>query len=82
MVLFLGFGPSFVNLGVHVFLIGTLINIRRGASSQWSASILLGGALPLSGSCPLGWETALATVTTSPNFQGCVFFISLVYLLF
>ena len=32
-----------------------------------------GGALPLSGSCPLGWETALAIVTTSPNFQKCVF---------
>ena len=30
MVLFLGFGPSFVNL-VSVLLIGTLINIRREA---------------------------------------------------
>ena len=45
----------------------------EGASSQWSASILLGGALPLSGSCPLGRGTALATVTTPPIFQGCVF---------
>ena len=33
---------------------------------------MLSGALPLSGSCPLGWETALATVTTSPKVQGCV----------
>ena len=49
-------------------------------SSQWSVSVLLGGALPLSGSCPLGWGTALATVTTSPIFQWCVFFISLLYL--
>ena len=36
-------------------------------SSQWSASVLLGGALPFSGSCPLGRGKALATVTTSSN---------------
>ena len=35
---------------VSVLLVGTLINIRE-ASSQWSASILLGDALLLSGSC-------------------------------
>ena len=58
---------------VSVLLVSTWINIRR-ASSQWSASLLLGGALPLSGSCLLGWGTALATVTTSPIFQGCVFY--------
>ena len=34
---------------VSALLIGTVINIRRGASSQWSASILLGGALPSRG---------------------------------
>ena len=68
----LGFGPSFVNLGVCSS--GQHLDSHwEGASSQWSASILLGGALPLSGSCPLGWGKALATVTTSPNFQGCVF---------
>ena len=65
MVLFLGIGPPFVNprvcpSGQH------LDSHWEVASSQWSASILLGGALPLSGSCLLGWETALATVTTSP----------------
>ena len=72
MVFFLGIGPLFVNPGVcpsgqH------LDSHQEGTSSQWSASILLGGALPLSGSCPLGWETALATVTTSPIFHGCLF---------
>ena len=72
MVLFLGIGSPFVNSGgcpsgQH------LDSHMEGASSQWSASVLLGGALPLSGSCPLGWGTALATVTTSPIFQGCVF---------
>ena len=72
MVLFLGIGPPFVNPGVcpsgqH------LDSHQAGSSSQWAASVLLGGALPLSGSCPLGWGTALATVTTSPIFQGCVF---------
>ena len=49
----------------------------EGVSLQWSASILLDGALPFSGSCPLGWGTALATVTTSPIFQGCVFLFPL-----
>ena len=58
---------------VSVLLIGTLSNIGRGHSNSGQASFLLGGALPLSGSCPLGWGTTLATVTTSPNFQGCVF---------
>ena len=76
MVLFLGIGPPFVNPGVcpsgqH------LDSLQEWASSLWSASILLGGALPLSGSCPLGWGTALATVTTSPLFQGSVFLFPL-----
>ena len=53
---------------VSVLLVSTWIHIRRGASSQWSASVLLDGALSLSGSCPLGWGTTLATVTTSPIF--------------
>ena len=53
MVLSLGIGPPFVNpgdcpSGQH------LDSHLEGASSQWSASILLGGALLLSGSCPLG----------------------------
>ena len=42
---------------------------EKGASQQWPASILLIGALPLSGSCPLGGRTALATVATQPVFQ-------------
>ena len=57
---------------VSVLVVSTWMH-NRGASSQWSTSILLGGTLPLSGPCPLGWGTALATVTTSPIFQGCVF---------
>ena len=57
MVFFLGLVLLLFIL-VPVLLIGTLINIG-GASSRWSASILLGGALPLSGSCPLGWGTAV-----------------------
>ena len=48
----------------------------------FSASILLGGALPLSGSCPLGWGTALATVTTSPISQEKVFLFLLCVLFF
>ena len=72
MVLFLGIGPPFVNPGVcpsgqH------LDSHSEGASSQWSASFLLIGVPPLSGSCPLGLGTALVTITTSPIFQGCVF---------
>ena len=54
---------------------------KEGASLQWSASILLGGALPFSGSCPLGRGTALATVTTSPIFQGCVVLFPLYFFL-
>ena len=78
----LGIGPPFVNLGARPS--GRHLDEhkgRRGASSQWSASILLGGALPLSGSCPLGWGKALATVTTSPIFQGCVFLFPLYFFL-
>ena len=59
----------------------TWVHTTRGASSQWSASILLGGVLSLSGSCPLGWEMALATVTTSPIFQKEASFFSLWYFL-
>ena len=57
---------------VFVLLVGTLINIRRGhrnSGQRPSCSVVHF----LSGSCPLGWGTALATVTTSPNFQECVF---------
>ena len=38
-------------------------------SQQWPASHLLFGALPLSGSCPLGRRTTLATVAAQPVFQ-------------
>ena len=53
---FWGIGPPFVNPGVC--LPGQHLDLHQeGASSQWSASIPL-GVPPLSGSCPLGWETA------------------------
>ena len=80
MDLFLGIGPSFVNPGdcpsgqqMDSFTLG-------GASSLWSASVPLGGVLPLPGSCPLGWGTALATVKTSPIFQECGFLFPFLYL--
>ena len=51
MVLFLGIGPPSVNPGV--FPSGQHLRFTLGgASSQWSASISLGGVLPISGSCP------------------------------
>ena len=70
MVLFLVIGPPYVNpgdcpVGQH------LDSHLEGASSQWSASTPLGGVLPLSGTCPLGWGTAFA------NFLGKCLFISL-----
>ena len=58
---------------VSVLLASTWIHIRRGHRHSGQASIPLGGVPPLSVSCPLGWGTALAIVTTSPIFQGCVF---------
>ena len=61
---------------VTVLLVSTKIHIWRGAS-QWSASIPLGGAPSLLGSCSLGRETALATVTTSPISQESVFLFPL-----
>ena len=56
------FGGLVLLLLILVLLVSTWIHIREGALSQWSASMPLDGALPLSGS----WGTALATVTTSP----------------
>ena len=68
MVFFLGVGLSFVHLddcssGQH------LDEHWKGVSSQWTTSLLLFGALLLSGSCPLGGGTALAIVATQPVFQ-------------
>ena len=54
---------------VSFLLVSTWIHIRRGASSQLSASNPPGGAPPLWGSCSLGRRTALATVTTPPISQ-------------
>ena len=59
--------PGVIPLGEH------LDSHQEGASSQLSASIPLGGAPSLAGSCPLGRGTALATVTTPPISQGSVF---------
>ena len=53
----------------------------EGASSQLSASIPLDGEPSLKGSCPLGWETALGTVTTSQISQESVFFSSSLHFL-
>ena len=58
---------------VSVLLVSTWIHFRRGLSSQLSTSIPPGGTLPSSGSCPLGWGTALATVTTLPVSKEKVF---------
>ena len=62
------FGGLVLLLLILVFflLVSTWIHIRRGASSQLSASMPPGCAPPLPGSCPLGRETSLATVTTPP----------------
>ena len=75
MDLLLGTGPLFVNPGVcppgqH------LDSHEEGASSQLSASIPPGGALSLAGLCPLGRETALATVTTLPFSKKKGFFFT------
>ena len=79
MVLFLGSGPPFVNpgdcpSGQH------LDSHQEGASLRWSASIPPASVLPLAGSCPLGWGTALGTVTTSPISSESVFLNSPLFL--
>ena len=61
-------------------LVSTRMNIRKECR-QWTTSVLLGGVLPLSGSCPLGWETALATVATQPIFQKTDLLFPLVFFL-
>ena len=72
MVLFLGIGPPFVNPGVCPF--GQhLYSHEEVASSQWSTSILLGGALPLSGSCPLGWVGGRRWRLSRPPDATCRF---------
>ena len=63
----------FLSTLVFFLLVNTWIRNWKGASSQLSTSVPPGGALPFEGSCPLGWETALATVTTLP-FSPNLFF--------
>ena len=58
---------------MSVCLVSTWIHIRR-ASSQWSASILLGGALPLSGSCPLGWGEGVGDCHDAADLQKVFLF--------
>ena len=65
---------------VSVLLVGTLINIRRGLRHSGQCPSCSVVHFP-SGSCPLGWGTALATVTRSPIsqksvllFPCCIFF--------
>ena len=53
MVLFLGGLVLLLLILVSVLVVGTWSYIRE-SSSEWSASVPLGGVLPLSGSCPLG----------------------------
>ena len=57
---------------VSVLLVGTWINIRRGIVTVVIVHPARRCTSP-PGSCPLGWEKALATVTTSPISQECVF---------
>ena len=73
MVLFFGIGPPFVNPGVCPS--GQHLDSHwEGASSQWSASILLGGALPLSGVVPVGLGNGAGDCPpTSPIFQKSIF---------
>ena len=73
MVLFLGIGPPFLDPGVCPSGQHLGFTHRRGHchSSQRLSCLAVHFLSP--GSCPLGWGTALATVTTSPIFQGCVF---------
>ena len=72
-LVFLFVNPGVCPSGQH------LDSHQEEASSQWLASIPLGGVLPLSGSCPLGWGTALGTIPTSPIFQKCVFSFPFLY---
>ena len=62
---------------VSVFLIGTLINIRREHRQSGQRPSCTVVHFPSRESCPLGWRKSLATVTTSPIFQRCVFLFPL-----
>ena len=62
---------------VSVLLVSTWIHIRREhrySGQRISCSTV---HIPSRGSCPLGRETALATVTTPPVSQGSVFLFPL-----
>ena len=58
---------------VFFLLINTWIHTRERHRHSCRRPSHLKCALPLSGSCPLGWGTALATVTTLPISQESVF---------
>ena len=75
MVLFLGIGPPNVNPGVCPS--GQHLDAQKEeASSQWSPSILLGGTIPLSGSCPLAWGDGVGDCHDVANFLEKCLFIS------
>ena len=59
---------------VFVLLIGTLINIRRGHRNSGQRPSC--SEVHFSSLVPAGLGTALATVTTSPNFKGVSFYFS------
>ena len=65
---------------VSVLLVGTLINIRKVASSQWSASILPSGALPPLEVVPAGLGDGVGHCHDVAKLPRVCLFISLVYL--
>ena len=65
---------------VSVLLVGTWIDIRMGASLQWSAPIPLGGVLPFPGSCPLGWGDGVGHCHDVASLPGKCLFISPLFL--
>ena len=79
MVLFLGIGPPFVNPGDCPILSSpgfTLVGGHRHCCQRLSRS---GGALPLSGSCPLDWGDGVGHCHDVADHPGKCLFISLLY---
>ena len=78
MVLFLGIGPPFVNPGVCPS--GQHLDSQKegGIVTVVSVHPAWRRTSPL-GDVPVGLGTALATVTTSPIFQECVFLFPLFF---
>ena len=82
MVLFLGFGPPFVNPGVRSILVGTLINIRRRhrhSGQRPSCSVV---HFPSRGRARWVGGRRWALSRTSPIFPRVRMFISLLFLFF